>query len=133
MVPTDIEAAPKQKIERREESTRSGNYFRPLVDILETPEKLVLVADMPGVPSAAIDVALEGNQLTIEGRVRGEDYKGLKPLLVEYGVGGFYRTFTLGEQIDRENIRAQMRHGVLTLELPKAAHARVRRIAVQAA
>ena len=88
---------------------------------------------MPGVPAAEVGVEIEGNQLSIEGRVRHDDYEGLRPLHVEYGVGGFYRSFTLGEAIDREAIKAEMKHGVLTLRLPKAAHARLRRIAVQAA
>src|SRR4029078_221691 len=53
MSPSDIEARPKQKVERREESTRPGTYFLPAVDIFETRDELVLVADMPGVPPDA--------------------------------------------------------------------------------
>src|SRR5207253_9193699 len=77
-------------------------------------------------------VNLEGDQLTIEGRVKPEDYEGLKPLHVEYGVGGFWRRFTLGEAIDCEGIKAQIKGGVLALHLPKAERARARRITVQA-
>jgi HSP20 family molecular chaperone IbpA len=131
MSPTDIEAKPKQKVERREESTRPGTYFQPPVDIFETSDELVLLADMPGVPSGGVDVHLEGDELAIEGRVKAEDYEGLKPLYVEYGVGGFYRRFTLGETIDREGIKAQLKHGVLMLRLPKAERAKPRRIAVE--
>ena len=130
MTTSELEARPKQKVERRE-STRPGAYFQPAVDILETPEELVVVADMPGVPPDAVDVDLEGDELSIEGRVRTEDYKDLRPLHVEYAVGGFYRTFTLGESVDREGIKAQMKNGVLVLKLPKAARARARRIAVE--
>ena len=83
MTASELEARPKQKVERRE-STRPGAYFQPAVDIFETPEELVVVADMPGVPPDAVDVDLEGDELSIEGRVRTEDYKGLKPLHVEY-------------------------------------------------
>ena len=131
--PTELEAKPKQKVERREERTRPGAYFQPAVDIFETKDELVLVADMPGVPTDAVDIDVEGDQLTIEGRVRTEDYEGLKPLYVEYGVGGYYRRFTLGEMIDREAIKAQLRDGVLVVRLPKAERARARRITVEAA
>jgi HSP20 family protein len=93
----------------------------------------VLVADMPGVAPDGVDVNVEGDQLSIEGRVRAEEYEGLKPLRVEYGVGGYYRRFTLGRAIDRDGIEAQLKHGVLVLKLPKAEHARVRRIAIKAA
>jgi HSP20 family molecular chaperone IbpA len=133
MSPTDIEAKPKQKVERREESTRPGVYFLPPVDIFETPSELVVLADMPGVPPDGLEVNLEGDQLTISGRVRPGDYEGLKPLHVEYGVGGYYRHFTLGEAVDRDGIRAQLKNGTLLLRLPKSEGARVRRIAVQAA
>jgi HSP20 family protein len=132
MTPSELEAKPKQKVERRE-STRPGAYFQPAVDIFETPEELVLVADMPGVPADQVDIGLEGDELAIEGRVRPEEYEGLKPVYVEYGVGGFYRRFTLGEMIDRESIKAQMKNGVLVVRLPKARQARARRVAVEAA
>ena len=132
MSPTDLEARPKQKAER-EEGTRPGAYFAPLVDIYETPEELVLVADMPGVSREDVEVHLDGDTLTVEGRASAGEYEGLKPLYVEYGVGGFYRRFTLGEAIDRAGIKALVKNGVLTLRLPKAEHARARRIEVQAA
>ena len=130
---TDLEAKPKQKVDRAEEGTRAGTYFQPAVDIYETPEALKVVVDMPGVPPDEVSVAVEGNKLTIEGRVRQDDYEGVRPLHAEYGVGGFYRQFTLGEAIDREGIQAEMKNGVLTLRLAKAAHARVRRVEVKAA
>jgi len=133
MAPNELEARPKQKVERREEASRPGVYFQPAVDIFETKDELVLVADMPGVPPDGVDVGLEGDELSIEGRVRSGEYDGLKPLYVEYGVGGYYRRFTLGEMIDREGIKAQMKNGVLVLRLPKAERARARRISVDAA
>src|SRR5439155_228892 len=46
MAPNELEARPKQKVERREETTRPGAYFQPAVDILETRDELVLVADV---------------------------------------------------------------------------------------
>ncbi|HUE30572.1 MAG TPA: Hsp20/alpha crystallin family protein [Verrucomicrobiae bacterium] len=133
MAPNELEAKPKQKVERRDETTRPGTYFQPTVDIFETKDELVLVADMPGVPPDGVVVDLEGDELSIEGRVRSGEYDGLKPVYVEYGVGGYYRRFTVGEMIDRDGIKAQMKNGVLVLKLPKAERARARRIAIEAA
>jgi HSP20 family molecular chaperone IbpA len=124
MSASDIEATSKQKVEQ---------YFRPPVDIVETKDALTLFAEMPGVPAAGVEVHLEGDELTVEGRVRPADYEGLKPLHVEYGVGGYSRRFTLGESIDREGIAARVQGGVLELRLPKTDHARVRRIDVRSA
>ena len=100
MTLNDLEARPKQKAERPDETTRPGAYFQPAVDIFETNDELVLVADMPGVPPDGVKVDLEGDELAIEGLVRSGEYDGLKPLHVEYGVGGYYRRFTLGETIE---------------------------------
>jgi HSP20 family molecular chaperone IbpA len=126
----DIEARPKQKVERTDERTRPATFFQPSVDIYENADGLVVVADMPGVGPDGVEIEVEGNQLTIEGSVRPKDYQGVKPLHVEYGIGNFYRRFTLGDAIDRDGIKAEVRDGVLTLRLPKAQHARVRRIPV---
>jgi len=133
MTPNEMETKPKQKVDRREEPTRPGAYFLPPVDIFATRDELVLLADMPGVPSDGVDVNLEGDELTVTGRVRPEEYEGLKPLYVEYGVGGYYRRFKLSEAVDRDRIQAQLTNGSLLLRLPKSERARVRRITVQAA
>jgi HSP20 family protein len=128
----DIEAKPKQKVDRPDEATRPGLYFQPAVDILETPAELVVLTDMPGVTPDGLDVRLEGDVLTIDGRPRSDEYEGLKPLHVEYNVGGFHRRFTLGEAVDRDGIKAELRNGVLRLRLPKAERAKARRIEVAA-
>lgn len=133
MTPNDIEPRAKQRVEQPEEDTRTGRWFVPAVDILESPEELTLIADMPGVAAEGVDLRIDGDHLTLRGRVAADDYAGLKPMHVEYAVGGYQRSFTVGETIDRDGIRAVIKNGVLTLHLPKAAHARQRRISVDAA
>jgi HSP20 family molecular chaperone IbpA len=133
MTPHDIEAKPKQKVDRPDETTRPGFYFQPAVDIFETANELVVLADMPGVTPDELHVRLEGDVLTIDGRPKSDEYEGLKPIHVEYNVGGFHRRFTLGEAVDRDGIRAELRNGVLKLRLPKAERAKARRIDVKAA
>jgi HSP20 family molecular chaperone IbpA len=128
----DIEAKPKQKVDRPDETTRPGLYFQPAVDILETPDALVVLTDMPGVTPEGLNVGLEGDVLTIEGRPQSNEYEGLKPLHVEYNVGGFHRRFTIGEAVDRDGIKAELKNGVLRLLLPKAERAKARRIEVRA-
>ena len=126
----EMEARPKQKAERSGERTRPAVTFQPLVDIYQTPDETVVVAEMPGVGPDGVEIEVEGNQLTIEGHVRPKDYEGVKPLHVEYAIGDYYRRFTLGDAIDRDAIKGEIRDGVLTLRLPKSQAARVRRIPV---
>ncbi len=122
----------KQAEEQRPEQTRSGRVYRPHVDILEDQD-LVLVADMPGARSDSIDINFEDGILTVHGRVEPRHAPDTHFLLQEYGVGDFYRTFRVSEQVDASKIRAEFRDGVLTVYLPKAEEAKPRKITVQAA
>ena len=60
---------------RGQEDTRGGQFFRPSVDIYEESEKLVVVADMPGVKSHELDVKFEDGLLTIHGHVAPRSQK----------------------------------------------------------
>jgi HSP20 family protein len=125
---TDVNV--NQTEENRAERTRTGQYYRPHVDILERSDELVLVADMPGVKSDAIEINFEDGVLTIEGTVEPRYKDNVSFLHCEYGLGNFYRTFRVSEQIDSNRIHAEHGNGVLTLHLPKVEEARPRKIAV---
>ena len=113
------------------EHTRSGAVYRPEVDILELADELLVHADMPGAKGEDIDIQFEDGSLTIHARVVPRSIESSTTLLHEYGVGDFYRTFRVSEQIDASRIAAQFREGVLTLHLPKAEMAKPRKIHVQ--
>lgn len=105
--------------------------FSPRFDIWEGEDELILYGDLPGVDPDGLDIQFENRQLTIHGKVcrRGD---GVNYLYSEYGVGDFHRSFTIGEAINSEAISAELRHGVLTLHLPKSEEAKPRRIEVKA-
>lgn len=114
------------------ERIRNVKTFVPRVDIYETKNSLVLVADMPGVDERTVDVELEKNVLTIAGRVDAE--KSAQGMLYsEYETGDYERAFTLSDEIDRDKIAATVKNGVLRLELPKAEKAKPKKIAITAA
>jgi HSP20 family protein len=112
------------------EHTRSGEHYRPDVDILELADELIVNADVPGARAEDIDIHFEDGSLTIYAKVVQRPLGGTV-LLREFGVGDFRRTFRVNEQIDPSRISAQYRDGVLTLHLPKAEKARPRKIQVQ--
>ncbi len=116
----------------RGEPTRGAAYYRPNVDIVEQGGELLILADMPGVNADALDIQFEDGVLSIHGRVPPRQAESPRYLLQEYGVGDFYRTFQVGEQIDAGRITAKYADGVLTLHLPKIEAARPRKISVQA-
>jgi HSP20 family protein len=114
----------------REEHTRAGRTYRPNVDICQTDDALLLWADMPGVDERSVEVHVEDNVLSIEGRVAADDYASLSPTYTEYNIGNYVRRFTISNDVDPERISARMRDGVLELELPRAERAKPRRIQV---
>lgn len=113
------------------ERTRSGRYYRPNVDILERRDELLLLADMPGAAPGEIDVRFEGGELAILGLVSPRDESSANYLLGEYGVGDFYRTFRVSENIDASKIHAEYSDGVLRVHLPKVEAVKPRKIAVK--
>jgi HSP20 family molecular chaperone IbpA len=125
------ELIPKGKQELQgEEQTRPGRTYVPDVDICETADSLWLWADMPGVDEKAVEVNLADGVLSVGGWVSLKDYENLAPVYTEYNIGNYLRRFTVSEDIDVDNIKARMTNGVLELELPKSARAKLRRINV---
>jgi len=114
------------------ETTRPREYsLTPPVDIYETPESLVVMADMPGIDPVHLDVRVDNDILTLRGQTQHQ--ASGDPRYREYTLMSFFRQFELGERIDQEGIRADLKHGVLTLTLPKAAKAQPRAITINAA
>ena len=121
-----------EKAPSETERTRTGNVYRPLVDILEDKDELILVADLPGTRSDSIDINFDDGELTIQGQVEPRYNSDRQLLLAEYGLGDFYRTFRVSEQIDSGRIHATYADGVLTVHLPKVEAAKPRKIEVRA-
>lgn len=111
--------------------TRRRRIFAPAVDIVETSDELMVLADMPGVRQEDLEVILEKNVLTIRGTVQLPAMQDYDLEYAEYEGGDYERTFTLADDIDRDHIEAVMKNGVLHLHLPKAGPARMRRIPVK--
>lgn len=112
--------------------TEQRPVFRPSVDILDSPNEVLLMADVPGVDEAHLDVILDKNVLTIRGRVEAPPFEGFTPVRNEYGVGDFERVFTVTDDVNRDAIEATVKDGVLQLKLPKTAQSSRRKINVVA-
>jgi HSP20 family protein len=130
MTEKELQVREKQEVKAGLESTRNVPVYVPPVDIYESQDAIVILADMPGVAPEGVDVDLRDNQLTFTGKVVLEESKE-RMLLQEYGVGDFYRQFTLSSRIDQGKIEASMKDGVLVLTLPKAEVAKPKKITVK--
>jgi HSP20 family protein len=128
---TDIQKTDDEPISARPEQTRSGTVYTPAVDIFENDSAITVLADMPGVKASDLRIDLRESVLTLTGRVSLLETSNELHVLREYEPGMFFRQFTVGEMIEQSKIDAQLRDGVLRLELPKAERARPRQIAVR--
>ena len=107
------------------------SYFVPATDIYETPNELVLVADMPGVRPDGLTVTLEENVLVIRGQAHRQDGAPGEALLQEFATGEFYRAFQLPADFDTARVQATLKQGVLTVRLPRPERMKPRRIEVK--
>jgi HSP20 family protein len=133
----------KEEMVRNEKTSpaaRAGNalpqaaaetVYEPDVDVLEDRDAIRIVADMPGVEQEGVDVSFENGVLRIEGRSRVEAPAGYEPVVREYGLGTFRRTFAVSEAVNVDGIKARIRHGVLEVTLPKREQVKARRIAIE--
>ena len=90
----------------------------PSVDLYENSDKIILMAELPGVEQNDVKIELSENYITIHGerRFRGgeEGY-----LCVERSYGPFQRTFRLPSVIEEKTVRAEFRYGVLKVTMKK--------------
>jgi HSP20 family protein len=105
--------------------------WAPAVDIFETPNELVVKADLPDVNEKDIDVRVENNLLTIRGERKFEKSVSEENYLrVERTYGAFSRSFSLPNTVNAETIGAEYKNGVLTVTLPKREESKPRQVKV---
>ena len=104
--------------QRQGESLRERSYRLPL-DVYTTPEEIVVVASLPGLTPDEVDIAIEGDTLTIRAELR-PPLENVEYLFQERGYGAVARTLTLNVPVEADKAEAAFENGVLTLTLPKA-------------
>ncbi len=108
----------------------NARVFVPQADVYESGDKIFVVADMPGVSEESLDIVLEKNVLTIEGKTLTPEIEEMKLVHCEIPPGNYRRVFMLSEEADQDAIEATIKNGVLKLVLPKPAKAKARKINV---
>lgn len=105
-----------------------GRYLTPPVDIYENGDGLVVVVDLPGVGRDDVKVGVDENILSIRATNRYDVPQDAAHR--EFSLTNWYRDFRLTDKVDQGRIGAELRHGVLTLTLPKAEKLQPREIEV---
>jgi HSP20 family protein len=104
--------------------------FMPPIDIYDSDDGLVLLADLPGVTIESLEIQVQDNRLTLFGRVTPTLPAEARLLHQEFEWGDFLRSFILSDEVDHERITAKLNNGVLEVVLPRAPKTTPRKIQV---
>lgn len=123
MADTALEKQQNQEVAQR-------RTVRPIGNIYEEQDKVVLRLEMPGVAKDGLDININGDTLTIYGRRRS--YAEDVTYVVRERHDADYRaTYTLDQRVDREKIEAKMENGILTVHLHLREEVKPRKIDVK--
>lgn len=113
------------------EPTNTSSWM-PAVDIKETDDALVLVAELPGMKKNEVNITLENQVLTLAGeRTFERDEAKENYHRVERAYGTFSRSFSLPKNINAAEVNATFNSGVLTVSIPKAPEAKPHKITIK--
>lgn len=116
---------------RPEDEGIAASTWTPSVDIYETPDRVVMKAELPGLTREDIEINVRDNTLSLRGERKFEkDVKEENYLRIERAYGSFQRSFTLPATIQQDKIKAVFKDGVLEVTLPKAEEARPKQIKI---
>ena len=104
----------------------------PKVNVYEYDDKVGIVAEIPGLDKKQLNVDVEEGVLTISGDKHGVwEEDGAKVLRRELKSSSFKRSFTLGEMLNGNDIKANFKDGVLSIEIPKIEPAKPKKHSVK--
>jgi HSP20 family protein len=98
--------------------------WRPSIDVFRAAAGITVIAELPGVEQDDVQVTVEHDRLRIAGTRRTPRLEAADPLRLEIADGPFERVVALPADSDGEAITAQLRHGLLTVHVPRRAPAR---------
>lgn len=116
--------------QQNQNNQQERHFLAPAVDVFENKENILIVADLPGVTKEDLAIQLNERELSIVGKRHARTQEES----VNQGIRShdFRRVFTLHQDLDADHIEAKLRHGVLTLTLPKAQTVKSREVAISA-
>lgn len=95
--------------------------MNPRVDVLETENEFLILADVPGVKPEDVDIRFEKGEVALHGR---------RPGATDFDAIAYHRSFAVADSVAADKITADLKAGVLTVRLPKVEAVKPKRIAV---
>ncbi len=120
---------PVRAVER--EMEEQLNLVMP-VEVYETPNEVVVKAELPGVKKEDVEVIVRDNYLVIRAEKKEEVEENKQQVHIKERVyGKFERVIPLPPDIDTENAKASFKDGVLEIRIPKKSATQEKRISIE--
>lgn len=118
------------------EARRVGGTGYPAVNVYDGTDEVVIQCEVPGVAREDLDVSLTGDTLTVRGvrkpsaDASEDEGEQVRYDIRERGMGEFNRTIVLPDNVNPDNVQADLNAGILTIRLPKSESAKVHKVPV---
>jgi HSP20 family protein len=109
----------------------AGSGVFPALNITQDAENFYAHAELPGIKPEDLDISVVGSTLTLSGERKADGAENVSYHRHERMPGRFHKAITLPHDVNAEAVRAEFVNGVLKLVLPKAEHAKPRKITVK--
>lgn len=117
---------------RYDEEELGSGVWAPPVDILETPESIFIIVELPGLDKKSIHVEVKENVITLKGERKF--VKGIKEEQyhrIERYYGKFIRSFNLPSSVEKDKAEARFKDGILKVTLPKSQKIKPQQVTVE--
>jgi len=124
---------PFQEFDRFFEQGINGqdHGFVPALDVYQTDNDVVVETPLPGVDPEKVNISIENDVLTIEGKSEKKSEVDEKDYYrQEVRVGGFHRAVALPSSVNGENAQAEYKNGMLKITIPKEERAKPKQIKI---
>ena len=113
------------------EKKQEYEIVKPYADILQKDDAYYILVDMPGVDKKDLNISIDKDTLTIEGKTSYPEFGKEKLWEQEFDNVKYVRKFTLADTVDKEKIKANFKNGVLKIYLPKVAELQSKKIKIE--
>ncbi len=125
------EAHRRHAAARHDQPHRLNPTDFPRIGLFDTPEVLVMRAEVPGIAEEDLDLTIDSESLTLKGIRKVQIPEGYTVHRQERAETTFARSFSLPCKVDADKSSAVLKDGLLTVSLPKAPEVHARQIAVK--
>jgi HSP20 family molecular chaperone IbpA len=121
----------QRDVQTRQHRELPQRSIRPEVDIFEDETGIMLKADLPGVTKEGLDIQVDKETLSIDGKAEIEMPEAMQAVYADVRATRYQRSFSLSSELDGDRTEASLNDGVLSLRIPKREQYQPRKIEIR--